>query len=371
MENKTKIIAMYLPQYHEIPENNEFWGKGFSDWVSVKKAKPLFKDHYEPRIPLNNNYYDLSLKDNVKWQTQLAKKYGIDGFGIYHYWFNNDKNLLTKPAEIILENKDIDTEFFFAWDNASWIRSWSNVFGNNWAPNMEHGKRKKGEPMVLIPYVIGDEPDWINHYNWLRSFFLDSRYIKKDSKPLFIIFNYDEQIAKMCACWDRLAKQDGLNGMFFIFRYGERYHIPETENIFKYEPLYSGWNNPPTLLERIIGKIGRTFGVEFGPKRYSYDEVWEAILENAREMERKEVYHGAFVMYDDTPRRGKRGKLALGNSADKFQNYLSELLKISASQGKEFVFLTAWNEWGEGAYLEPDSKWGNSYLEAIKRIKES
>lgn len=104
MKSKTKIIAMYLPQYHCIPENDEFWGKGFTDWVTVKKAEPLFVGHDQPRVPLGNNYYDLSLKDNIVWQAKLAKQYGIDGFGIYHYWFNNDKNILTKPAEIILEN---------------------------------------------------------------------------------------------------------------------------------------------------------------------------------------------------------------------------------------------------------------------------
>ena len=360
---------MYLPQYHAIYENDKFWGKGFTDWVSVKNAKSLYKGHYEPRIPMDSNYYDLSIKDNVKWQANLAKEYGIDGLGIYHYWFNNEKNLLTKPAEIILENNDIETEFFFAWDNANWKRSWSSVEGNDWAPAMDKNIQKKGEPLILIPYLIGEEADWTNHYNWLRPYFLDKRYIKKENKPLFVIFNYDEKIAQMCKCWEELARQDGLDGVFFIFRYGENYHIPEKEYVFTYEPLFSGWNTPPTLLERIVGKIGRTIGVECGPKKYSYDKVWQALLENARNMNRKEMFHGAFVMYDDTPRRGKRGKLTVGETAEKFEIYLSELLKISSSQGKDFVFLTAWNEWGEGAYLEPDDRWGYSYLEAIKRTK--
>lgn len=362
-----KIIAMYLPQYHEIPENNEFWGKGFSDWVSVKKAKSLFKGHYEPRIPLNKNYYDLSLKENVKWQAGLAKEYGIDGLGIYHYWFNNEKNLLTKPAEIILENKDIDTEFFFAWDNASWKRSWSNVAGNDWAPNMDKGRQKKGDPVILIPYIIGEEPDWINHYNWLRPYFLDKRYIRKVNKPLFIIFNYDEQVGRMCSCWDKLAKQDGMDGMCFIFRYGEKYHIPKDKYVFKYEPLFSGWSKPLPLIRRITTKIQRSIFGE--PRIVSYDRIWSTILENARMMNKKEVFHGAFVMYDDTPRRGGRGIVVSGSTPEKFQNYLKELVDISAAQGKEFIFLTAWNEWGEGAYLEPDERTGFTYLDAILRVK--
>ncbi len=360
---------MYLPQYHEIPENNEFWGKGFTDWVTVKNACPLYKGNYEPRVPLNKNYYDLSQEKNVRWQVELAKKYGIDGFGIYHYWFNNEKNLLTKPAEIILENKDIDMDFFFAWDNANWKRSWSNVQGNDWAPSMEKGKRKKGEPFILIPYILGEEKDWQNHYNWLRPFFLDKRYIKKDNKPLFIIFNYDEQIGRMCKCWDKLAKEDGLDGMFFIFRYGERYNLPNSEYKFKYEPLFSGWSKLPTFWERVEGKIRRIINMEKGPKKYDYDAVWKAILDNARDMCEQEMFHGAFVTYDDTPRRGKRGTVTLNSTPDKFQHYLSELVKISEEQGKDFIFITAWNEWGEGAYLEPDEKTGYAYLEAFQKVK--
>lgn len=360
---------MYLPQYHSIPENDEFWGKGFTDWVTVKNAKPLYKDHHEPRVPLHDNYYDLSKIENVKWQVELAKKYGIDGFGIYHYWFNNEKNILTKPAEIILDDKDIDIDFFFAWDNANWKRSWSNVQGNDWAPAMEQGKRKKGEPTVLIPYILGEEDDWVNHYHWLRPYFLDNRYIKKDHKPVFIIFNYDEQIARMCHCWNELAKKDGLDGVFFIFRNGDSYHIPVLQNKFKYEPLYSGWSKSLSFMQRVEGKIKRTLRINDGPKMYSYDEVWTSILENAQKMNEKEMYHGAFVTYDDTPRRGKRGTVVIGSSPDKFQRYLSELVKISANQGKDFVFLTAWNEWGEGAYLEPDTKYGYAYLEAFRQVK--
>ena len=361
---------MYLPQYHSIPENDAFWGAGFTDWVSVKNANPLYKGHLEPRVPLNRYYYDLSTKKDIVWQAELAKQYGVDGFGIYHYWFNNEKNLLTKPAEIILENKDIDIDFFFAWDNANWKRSWSNVPGNDWAPAMDH-KPKKGEPVILIPYIIGEEQDWINHYNWLRPFFQDKRYLKKENKPLFTIFNYDEQIARMCECWNRLAREDGFEGMHFIFRFEERYHIPDSEYVLKYEPLFSGWSAPLSIFQRIIRKIRRTMGIEGGPRKFSYDAVWPVILDNAKAMSRKEVYHGAFVMYDDTPRRGKRGTVVTGATPEKFQSYLSELIEVSQAQNKDFVFLTAWNEWGEGAYLEPDENSGYHYLEAIRQIKNN
>jgi hypothetical protein len=182
-------------------------GKGFTDWVTVKKAQPLFKGHQQPRIPLNNNYYDLSIKENVKWQAKLAKEYGIFGFGIYHYWFNNEKNLLTKPLDIIYANKEIDIHYYLAWDNASWKRSWSAVDGNAWAPiadNQDHSK----ESGILIPYIVGNESDWTNHYNHLRPYFKDVRYIKVNNKPMFTILQYDENIEKMCCHWNSMAQKD-------------------------------------------------------------------------------------------------------------------------------------------------------------------
>lgn len=363
---KPKILAMYLPQYHCIPENDKFWGKGFTDWVSVKKAQSLYKGHYEPRVPLNNNYYDLSRKSNLVWQAKLAKDYGVDGFGIYHYWFNNEKKLLTKPAEILLNNEEIDIDFFFAWDNSNWKRSWGNVPGNDWAPSMEQNIDRKKGPIILIPYILGSEEDWKNHYNYVRSFFLDKRYIKRGNKPLFVIFNYSEDISKMCDLWDQLAQKDGFDGMFFIFRYGTSNMIPSYHYKFKYEPLFSGWSKSPCLCKRIFNKLCDFFKIQRGPKKYSYDEIWQMIISNAKLMPEKEMYHGAFVSYDDTPRRGKHGTVVIDSTPTKFLGYLKELEDICEAQCKEYIFLTAWNEWGEGAYLEPDEFFQFKYLEAIR-----
>ena len=119
MNNLPKIIALYLPQFHQIPENDKFWGEGFTDWVTVKNAKPLFPGHNQPRKPLHDNYYDLSKKESIKWQADLANEYGIYGFGIYHYWFNNEQNLLSKPSEIIRDNDDININYCFVWDNTT------------------------------------------------------------------------------------------------------------------------------------------------------------------------------------------------------------------------------------------------------------
>lgn len=366
LKTRVKLLAMYLPQFHAIPENDEFWGKGFSDWVTVKKAVPLFKGHEQPRVPLNNRYYDLSKVEDVRWQAKQAKKCGIDGFGIYHYWFNNEKNLLTKPAEIILNNQDIDIDFFFAWDNTSWKRSWSNVKGGNaWAPLMEKNAKPNG-PEILVPYILGKEPDWRNHYNYLKKFFCDERYIKNSNRPVFSIYHYDENIEKMCDYWDSLAREDGFDGMYFIFRFDEEKNIPKERNVFKYEPIFSGWRKL-SFFEKTINKIKKIVRGNGTLNCYSYDVIWKKILKNAKSCSRDNMFHSGFVSYDDTPRRGKRGIVVENASAEKLKKYLSELIAISSRQNKEYIFLTAWNEWGEGAYIEPDSVRGDDFAEAIKQ----
>lgn len=361
----SKIFAMYLPQYHSIPENDEFWGKGFTDWVSVKKSNSLFPGHIQPKEPLNDNYYDLSEVKSVKWQADLAKEYGIDGFGIYHYWFNNEKNLLTKPAKIILENKDIDINFFFAWDNISWKRTWSKIKGNDWSPLADE-KKNNNEPALLIEHVLGNEDDYKNHFNWLLPFFKDDRYEKKDGKPVFMIYHYEENIDKMIACFDKLAKENGFNGIYAIIRYDRLVTYPENTPIFYYEPIYSGWNS---FMDRVFNKLRTKFNIK-KLKTFDYDNIWNKIIKNAKKDNNKNSYFGAFVNYDDTPRRGKKGKVVLNSSPLKFEKYLNELYNISNNKNKDYIFLTAWNEWGEGAFLEPSKTDNFDYLKAIKNIKD-
>lgn len=369
---KPKIIAMYLPQYHSIPENDEFWGKGFTDWVTVKKAKPLFKWHDQPKEPLNDNYYDLSIKENVKWQAELAKEYGIFGFGVYHYWFNNEKNLLTKPAEIIRDNDDIPINYFLAWDNANWKRSWSNIEGNAWAP-IADSKNNQG-PQILIKYIIGKEPDWENHYNYVRSHFLNEKYIKINNMPVFVILQYSHDIERMCEYWNNLAIRDGFSGVHFIFKYKSqgRIHrksvIPETESQFVYQPNCSGWIEP-NLKKRIFLRLKRKFPIIKRANVFNYDSIWESILKDAKSRFKAEnIILGAFVSYDDSPRRGIKGTILKGASPAKFKKYMKSLLEISSKQNKDMIFLTAWNEWGEGAILEPDKRNGFAYLDVIKEL---
>ena len=361
---------MYLPQFHSIPENDEFWGKGFTDWVTVKKAKPLFEGHNQPRIPLNNNYYDLSEKEAIIWQCKIAKEHGIYGFAIYHYWFNNDKNLLTKPAEIIRDNKEIDINFFFTWDNCNWKRSWSNVSGNAWSPiaDDEQKEELRTGPQILIPYILGKESDWENHYNSLRLYFTDSRYVKIDNKPVFSIINHDANIEKMCEYWNQLAKKDGFDGMYFIFKNGPR--VPKSLFRYSYEPHHVAWGSFD-LWSRVKGFVKRKLGITETLEVFDFDKSWEKLIKFAKNNKENTLYYGAFVGYDDTPRRGYKGKIVKGATPEHLKSYLNQLLDICEKQEKDFIFLTAWNEWGEGAYLEPDSVNGYAYLQAIKNVSNS
>lgn len=362
-----KIIAMYLPQFHEISENNTWWGKGFTDWVSVKQAEPLYVGHCQPKVPLNNNYYDLSQKESIKWQYDLAQKYGIDGFCIYHYWFANGKKLLEKPAEIILENKDINMPFCFAWDNISWVRTWSKIQGNAWTPQKDNYVNRREENGLLLELDYGDESDWEKHFNYLLPFFSDKRYIKKEGKPVFIFFtNYDkENLIKMGKYWNQLAKEQGMPGIYLITRSTPFNRNKLFDATLRYEPIYSGWQFKQILC--VLLKLGKDSFINKKPLVYDYDKIWKKNIRTTKL--HQDDYYGAFVNYDDTPRRGNNGKVILGSTPNKFGKYLSQLCSICQKQNKEFLFLTAWNEWGEGAYLEPDSINNYSYIEQIKKIK--
>lgn len=374
-----KIIAFYLPQFHDIPENDEWWGKGFTEWVNVKKAHPLYKGHEQPRIPLNNNYYNL-LDDKVKiWQANLAKKYGVYGFCYYHYWFGG-KLLLEKPMEQMLENPSIDIPFCISWANEPWTKAWVN------------------EKKVLIPQFYGGKKEWKEHFDYLLKFFKDSRYIKEDGKPLLVIYRAEviEHLNEMLDYWSKLAKENGFNGMVYAYQNITFDLIPNkddsrfTYNI-EFQPSYA-WNdmnNVSTIkksgawnyvrnvrrkfymwLEKKIGfDVAKYF--EYSRKEKdsvlltSYDDAWRAILDHIPD--NNKCVPGAFVGWDNTPRKGYRGQVYTGDSPEKLKKYMAEQIKRAKEvYHKDMIFMYAWNEWAEGGYLEPDTRTGYRNLEAVR-----
>lgn len=275
-----KILAYYLPQYHEIPENNAWWGKGFTEWSNVKKAQKLFEGHYQPRIPLNNNYYDLTDIETIKWQVELAKKYGVYGFCFYHYWFNG-KLLLEKPMELLLENKQIDIPFCVCWANENWTNGWAT---------------DKNE--ILISHNSEDRDDWKKHFYYLLPFLKDSRYIKEDGKPLLVIYypNIIISLNEMLEYWDGLAKEEGFQGIKFIYQH-HLFHFKTSADKshfdygIEFQPQYAQVAMEPKrnlLRTQIIIKISSLLQKHLGlyiskkskaVKQYNYDDVWKKILE--------------------------------------------------------------------------------------------
>lgn len=365
---KTKVFAAYLPQFHEIEENNLFWGKGFTDWEGVKKATPQYKGHRQPILPQNKFFYDLSDYRIIQNQAKLAKEYGIDGFCIYHYWFKNGKQVLQKPAELILEHKEIEITYFFSWDNGSWVRSWSNISGNSWAPKFDQKKDKEESP-YLLELDYGDEKEWKKHFYYLLPFFRDKRYAKIDEKPIFVFFSDKNPkiLQQMEKCWKQLAVENGLNGLYLIVQKAPFIDKHIFDATFIYQPL-AQWNKKHVLQTRIkrLLKINK---VKSKLKLIDYDKAWKKIIHQAKKCKNKNIFYSGLVRYDDTPRRGNRANIFINGSPDKFENYIRELYQIACRDEKEILFLTAWNEWGEGAYLEADEQYGLSYLESFRRAK--
>lgn len=353
-----KIFAFYLPQFHEIKENNLWWGKGFTEWTNVKKALPLFKSHNQPRIPLNENYYKLDDIDTLKWQSDLMLKYGIDGLCFYHYWFNGQL-LLEKPAELLLNNKDINMPFFFSWANEPWTRSWD-------------GQNKD----ILIEQHHGNQDDWIEHFYYLLPFFKDERYIKHDGKPIFTLYRSGifEDCENWIECWRNLAKKNDLQGIHFISSLTSFENDKRNLNFDAYlnfEPMNTLAHHMNSKLN-IFEKFERSIKKRLSTKHqilnveknsFSYNLVWKNILEKRFD---KTTYAGAFVDWDNTPRKNTNGSTALNCSPESFKTHFNKLFKKALEEKSPYIFINAWNEWAEGAYLEPDNKYKYKYLEYIK-----
>lgn len=362
-----KIIAFYLPQYHAIPENDEWWGKDFTEWNNVKRGQPLFDGHYQPKTPQNNNYYNLLDDEVKKWQIELAKKNGIYGFCFYHYWFNGHL-LLEKPIEQYLDNKDLDFPFCICWANPPWTKAWVSR-----------------SDKILIDQDYGSKEQWKAHFEYLLPFIKDSRYITNDGKPLLVIFDptHINCLEDMLAYWRKLAIEHGMPGIDFAYQYVVHDNSDEKyREVFDYDiefqPAYAlqdSVSKTKKKVERVLRVIDNSFYELTGRKlsefiikrvrKHDYDEIWSTAL-NRKPKDEKSV-PGVFVDWDNTPRRGEGGRVFIGGTPEKFQKYMSAQIKKTRDEyKKDFMFLTAWNEWSEGCYLEPDEKFHDGYLKAIK-----
>ncbi len=359
------VVALYLPQYYETEYNNEWWEKGYTEWVALKRAKPLFAGHYQPRVPLNENYYDLAVKDNIRWQMDLAKKYGIDGFAIYQY-YSCGKKLLEVPTELIRDNPSLDLPFYLYWANESWKKTW---FGQ--------------DNTVVWKQEYGDDVDLKEHFNYCLSYFEDSRYIKIEGKPVYAIYNpwAIPDVNHMISLWDTWAKEAGFSGMYFIKTIGRR--DKDTKGSFSAtvtrEPNYT-FAHDESLADkinrvvsgRVISFINKNFLMKKNTgivmTKASYDDIWNKILK--RKVDGPSVAIGAFCDWDNSPRKSYNSIIMIGATPEKFREYFLRLYRKAKNANSPMIVINAWNEWAEGAYLEPDQKSEYKYLEAIREAKQ-
>ncbi len=349
-----KLVAMYLPQFHEIPENNDAWGKGFTEWVNVKKTKPLFLGHNQPRVPLHGNYYNLLQPGVMEHQMKLAKWAGIYGFCFYHYWFGG-RMVLEKPAEMLLNNKKIDFHYCFSWANEPWTKTWHGAGGNK---------------EILIPQTYGGEEEWKAHYNYFCPFFRDPRYIKEENRPVLLIYRLRNvpYFNDMIRYWNRCAKKDGFSGIFVISMNRGRENVEKSRWVnasVDFEPNRTKADlldaKPMLQPKPENGFLWNSFAM----KRIDYKKLNKKILGKEHE---KNHFRMAFVDFDDSPRRNTRAIVMKGSTPERFGKYLRKTLQLSIQEGNEYVFLNAWNEWGEGNYLEPDTRHKYGYLNQIKSV---
>lgn len=360
---KIKTIAMYLPQFHRVPENDEWWGEGFTEWTTVKAARQLRDGHNQPKEPLDDNYYNLLDKATMQWQAELAHKYGVYGFSFYHYWFKDGRRILEKPAENLLKWKDINMNFCFTWANETWARSWSNInVKNSWSEKYEDRRLDElTEKGVLLDQKYQGEDQWKEHFYYMLPFFKDKRYIKKDGHPIFIIYRPEiiPCLNKMIECWNTLATQNGIRRLYVI----GAADMEEAD----FTSLDATMIREPITSMRLLNRRGEGFEHHDGMMLYQNDALIKC---NVNRTLKRNQYNSVFVNYDDTPRRGTKGTLIDGVTPAKFYKTMKENLIKCNIEGKEFLFINAWNEWGEGMYLEPDKVHQYQFLESHKKAMD-
>ena len=350
-----RIIAIHLPQFYPFKENDEWWGKGFTEWRNVTKAKPRFLGHYQPHLPADLGFYDLRLKECRQAQIDLAKQYGIYGFCYYHYWFNG-KLIMEKPVEAMLNNKDEDFPFMFCWANENWSRNWEGGFNK-----------------ILIEQKYSDEDD-LKHFYYLLPFFQDDRYIRVDGKPVFCIYKTSlfPNIERTISLWQNEAQK--YDFQLYICRFesggfwGKKYMTPSINAAIEFQPHNMGeYAHYKNLLYK-------TYKLLFHKEKFNQIISYPGYIKYQCKQPMFKEYKRfpcIFPSWDNSPRRNNRPFLAFTNANPKsFELWFDHVYNTFQpfSNEENFIFINAWNEWAEGNHLEPDLKYGRGFLEAIQKV---
>lgn len=356
MAAKIKPIAIHLPQFHPIAENDEWWGKGFTEWTNVAKARPLFKGHYQPHLPADLGFYDLRLAEARIAQAKLASKYGIYGFCYYHYWFNG-KRLLNAPLDAILNSGKPEFPFMLCWANENWTRRWDGE-----------------DQEILIKQDHGKEDD-IAHINFLLdTFFKDDRYIKVNTKPFFLIYKPQllPDINETITTWRTEAAKKGIELYIgYMKTFASDANVQDLLGFdcsVDFQPHQ--WELPVDRVfpfnSRVMKKLGFKNLAHFVNRIYAYPAYVDEML-RIKANDEEHQYPGITPGWDNSSRRKKDAVIFDGSTPAEYGRWLKHI--ATQYKGRDtFLFINAWNEWAEGNHLEPDNKWGKQYLEQTANI---
>jgi len=346
-----RAIAYYLPQFHPIPENDEWWGTGFTEWTNTAKAKPLFPGHYQPHVPGDLGFYDLRLPEIREQQAALARAYGVEAFCYYHYWFGNGRRLLERPFQEVLASGRPDFPFCLCWANESWTGVWHGV------PNR-----------VLLQQTYPGKADYQAHFESLLPAFLDKRYVKVEGKPLFLVYSPRELPDQkgFTGLWRELARRAGLPGFFFVGVDNE-----------PWTPSANGFDgSTPKLLHlaqrsengSLLFRLKRRY--RRACRRPERVFLYRKAIKHFRlpECDKPNIYPCVIPNWDNTPRSGAKGLVLRDSTPELFRAHLRDALAQIQRKPSDhrLVFIKSWNEWAEGNHLEPDLKFGAGFLEVLK-----
>jgi lipopolysaccharide biosynthesis protein len=359
--NISRLIALNLPQFHPIPENDEWWGKGFTEWTNVTKAKPLFNGHYQPHLPADLGFYDLRLPEAREAQAAMAREYGVYGFCYYHYWFNG-RRLLERPVADIGASGRPDFPFCLCWANENWTRVWDG-----------------GEREILMKQVYSGEDD-LNHIRSLLPIFNDSRYITVDSRPLFVVYKASllPNPKRTTDAWRCEASANGLPGLYLVRIESTHEEVTNPLDLgfdaaLEFQPRWKLLDGLRRFRQhwwerRRPGTANRAF-INHGI--YSYDDLVERAI--GMDLPSYPFIRTVCPGWDNTPRRKRSGIILQESTPEAYERWLAFVIQqtkanqLDLACHQNLVFINAWNEWGEGNHLEPCQKWGRAYLEATRQ----
>jgi hypothetical protein len=368
--NTIRPIAYYLPQFHPIPENDEWWGKGFTEWTNVIKAKPLFEGHKQPHFPADLGYYDLRVPEVREQQAQLARNAGIEGFCYWHYWFGNRKQLLERPFMEVLKSGKPDFPFCLAWANETWSGIW-------------HGAKDK----VLIKQEYPGTKDYEDHFYELLPAFLDKRYIRVEDKPLFVIYNPTDlpDMREFCEIFQNLAVRNNLKGIHLVANNIKNVKIDWNPELYGFDAYTISAHNRIihdgySFNAKNIKKAEKKYALQYWSKKlskklfkrpsdrplytYKYEDALKYFLiENNLNID---SYPTIITGWDNSPRCGINGLILTDYTPDHFRMHVKQSFPFVEKTKNKIVFIKSWNEWAEGNYLEPESEYGTQFLDVFR-----